>query len=159
MLPLGHMGISVAVVRMLEKKFQSHWVDYRVLLVASLLPDLIDKPIGYLISGHLIFSGRYYGHSLVFLLVLFILALVQWYYQNSLTLLILCIGVFSHDVLDFVSHHEEWAEKTVFSTNILVAFEIIGGCILVYFFSGLVLRKKVMGFIKTGELYSKVSRH
>jgi len=150
MLPLGHMGISVAVVRVLESSFQSPWVDYRLLLVASLLPDLIDKPIGYLLGAHPIFSGRNYGHSLLFLLILLIAAVVQWYYRNSFTVLILCIGTLLHDSFDFISHHGDWADRALFSTTILMVSEIVGGCILIYFFTNLALHNKVAHFIRTG---------
>jgi len=152
MLPLGHMGITVAVVRLLESNFQSSWVDYRLLLVVSLLPDLIDKPIGYLCGAHSIFGNRDYGHSLLLLLMLFIAAVVQWQYQNKLTILIICIGSLLHDILDVVSHHDHWADRALLSTNMLMAFEIIGGCLLIYFFTGLVVHNKVGHFIKTGEL-------
>jgi len=152
MLPLGHMGITVAVVRVLESNFQSPWVDYRLLLVASLLPDLIDKPIGYMFGAHSIFGNRDCGHSLLLLLILFIVAVIQWYYRNNLTILILFLGALTHDILDIVSHHEHWADRALFSTNMLMTFEIIGGCLLICFFTGLVLHNKVGYFIKTGEL-------
>ena len=152
MLPLGHMGITVAVVRVVESNFQSPWVDYRLLLVASLLPDLIDKPIRYLFGAHSIYSASNYGHSLVFLLILLIVAIVQWYYRNNLTLFILCIGSLLHDIIDFVSHHDDWAERALFNTNILMIGEIIGGCILISFFIGLVLHNKIAHFIEDGSL-------
>lgn len=85
MLPLGHMGVTVTVIRVLESNFQSFWVDYRLLLVASLLPDLIDKPIGYLFRAYPIISGRHYGHSLLFLTIFSIIAFVCWYYRHNFT--------------------------------------------------------------------------
>ncbi len=150
MLPLGHMGISVAVVRVLESSFQLHQIDYRLLLVASLLPDLIDKPIRYLFGAQSIVGAGNYGHSLFFLLILLIATVVQWYYRNHLTMLILCIGSLLHDILDAISHHDDWAARTLFNTNMLLAFEIIGGCILIFFLTSLVLHNKIACFIKTG---------
>jgi hypothetical protein len=152
MLPLGHIGITVAMVRVVESTFQSPWVDYRWLFLASLLPDLIDKPLGYLFGPHSIVGVRHYGHSALFVLLLLLIALVQWYYRNNFTILTLCIGTFMHDSLDAVSHHHDWAEKTLFNTNMLMIFEMIGGCLLIYFFIGLVLPNKMEDFIKSGKL-------
>lgn len=150
MLPLGHMGISVAVVRALESHFQSPWVDYRLLMIASLLPDLIDKPIKYLFGTHSIFGHSNYGHSLGFLFILLFCAGLQWYYRNNFILLIFCIGAFSHNILDIISHQEGWADKTLFNTNMLLAGEVVGGFILIYFFTSLVVNHSVVHFIKTG---------
>jgi len=151
MLPLGHMGITVAIVRVLESNFESPWVDYRLLLVGSLLPDLIDKPIRYLLSVYPIFIGKNYAHSLFLILILLIVALAEWYYRSNFMAVTLCIGAAIHDILDLVSHHEDWADRAFFNTTVLMAFEIIGGCMLLYFFIDLVSRNKVTNFIKTGE--------
>lgn len=55
-------------------------------------------------------------------------------------------------MLDIISHHEDWAEKTLLSANMLIAFEIIGGCLLTYFFMNLLIDKKVDNFFKSGKL-------
>lgn len=46
-------------------------VDYRVVALASLLPDVIDKPIGRLIFRSKFDSGRIYAHTLLFNVALF----------------------------------------------------------------------------------------
>lgn len=46
-------------------------VDYRIVAAASLLPDLIDKPIGLLIFRSRFSSGRVYAHTLLFNVALF----------------------------------------------------------------------------------------
>ncbi len=46
-------------------------VDYRIVAVASLLPDLIDKPIGRLLLRDRYESGRIYSHTLLLNLALF----------------------------------------------------------------------------------------
>lgn len=152
MLPLGHMGITVAVIRVLESKFQLSGIDYRLLLVASLLPDLIDKPISYLFGAYPIVNGIHYGHSVLFLLIISIIAIFQWYWWNNSRGAIIWSGVVSHDILDLISHHAEWVNKKLFNINILLEWEIIGVCILLYFLVCLVLPSKVQRFIKTGEL-------
>jgi hypothetical protein len=40
-------------------------VDYRVVAVASLLPDVIDKPLGRIIFKSRFDSGRIFGHTLL----------------------------------------------------------------------------------------------
>jgi hypothetical protein len=46
-------------------------VDYRVVALASLLPDVIDKPIGRLMFRSKFDSGRIYAHTLLFSAALF----------------------------------------------------------------------------------------
>ncbi len=151
MLPLGHMGLTVVVVKLAEKFF-SPWVDYRLLLVASLLPDLIDKPVRYFLGAQPLFSGKYYGHSWLFLFTIFIMALLQWYYWDRRTLFTLFMGICSHDFLDAVSHHTDWEERALFDFRILLLFEVIGGCILLYLFRPFVFLNKMGDFIKDGKL-------
>lgn len=151
-LPLGHMGITVLVVKIVEKITVVPWVDYRLLLVASLVPDLIDKPIGYLLGVQPFLGGTHYGHSLWLLVIMLMIAFIQWYYWNNRTVLIFVIGTLSHDMLDIVSHHKDWMDRALFDFQRLLILEVIGGCILIYFFCSLALANKVEAFIKKGEL-------
>lgn len=73
-------------------------VDLRVLLVGSLLPDMIDKPIGLLLSG--MFGYRLPGHSLLFLAVVAFAGLALYFSRHKNWLLVLAFGVFMHLVLD-----------------------------------------------------------
>lgn len=45
-------------------------IDYRVVLLGSLLPDIIDKPIFLLLGNSAFLSGRDYAHTLLFNLTL-----------------------------------------------------------------------------------------
>lgn len=45
-------------------------LDYRLLLVGSMLPDIIDKPLGIYILGETLSSGYIFGHILLFAAVL-----------------------------------------------------------------------------------------
>jgi hypothetical protein len=45
-------------------------------VVGSLLPDLVDKPVGYLLYGDVLGHGRLYLHTLLFLLLLSSLGLL-----------------------------------------------------------------------------------
>lgn len=46
------------------------FVDIRTLLIGSLLPDIIDKPLGHLLFREALSNGRTYGHTLLFLLLI-----------------------------------------------------------------------------------------
>jgi hypothetical protein len=58
MMPIGHLGIP-----MLPFLFKNDpdW-DIRLLILGSLLPDLIDKPLGHIILPEN--NGRIFAHTL-----------------------------------------------------------------------------------------------
>jgi hypothetical protein len=66
---LWHVGLSMLIVWFVMRG--NPRVDYRVVAVASLLPDLVDKPIGRIFFRTRFDSGRIYAHTLAFTLVLF----------------------------------------------------------------------------------------
>ncbi len=68
---LGELGIGLALAWVVSYRNRSA-VDFRLVLVGAVLPDLIDKPLGALL--HL--EARLWAHSLVFLAALILLAIV-----------------------------------------------------------------------------------
>jgi len=173
MLPLGHIGITLAITRVLQKSLALQRVDYRFILLGSILPDLIDKPLGYIFSAKHGIGGKSYGHSLLFWLLLFIISVVLERKKNRTPIWFLLIGTIAHDIADTMWHfpkiffdpiyqwkiatppYEAWQGFFHFRTlqiRQLFAFEIIGGSILLYFFIKLALHNKISHFIKTGEL-------
>jgi hypothetical protein len=88
MMPLGHIGIPLI-------PFLFHrdpdW-DIRLLILGSLLPDIIDKPLGHLILPHN--NGRIIVHSLLLAVILLLSALA---YRP---LMPLSLGVSMHQILD-----------------------------------------------------------
>lgn len=88
MMPFGHLGIPL--IPFLFQK-DPNW-DVRLLLLGSLLPDLIDKPIGHLILSEN--NGRILTHTLLFAIVLLFAALA---YRP---LMPLSLGVSMHHILD-----------------------------------------------------------
>lgn len=77
MLLFGHLGITFAATQTFEKvilyqgkKKFTELIDYRLVLLGSLLPDIIDKPLGRLILKDMLGNRRIYAHTLVFLLLL-----------------------------------------------------------------------------------------
>lgn len=75
-------------------------IDLRLLMVAGLLPDIIDKPLGMLVLGDVYGTGRLFCHALVFPLVLAVAGTVLWRRRRVRALLILAYGSGLHLVLD-----------------------------------------------------------
>ncbi len=66
MFPLGHLGLTLALVLGARRGFADFRVDYRFLLIGALLPDLIDKPLSLVLGV----AGRNLAHTLLFTLTL-----------------------------------------------------------------------------------------
>jgi hypothetical protein len=95
MLIFGHVGITVGVIKAYEKIVpRKNDIDYRVVMVGSLLPDLIDKPLVQLIYGLTKHSGHYIAHSFIFsgiLIGIGLILLLRNKGRNTLTLGICCL--------------------------------------------------------------------
>lgn len=142
--------------------------DLRYLLLGSLLPDIIDKPIGILIFG----NGRIVCHSLLFLAVLAIAAVFVWKKYNSTWLLLVAAGTLSHHILDEMWRNPytllwplfgwafpcetggEWLSDILYvllHVPSVYITEISGFIILALFVLMLLKNKKLMAFIFHGE--------
>ncbi len=75
-------------------------VDLRVLLIGSLLPDIIDKPVGHLFFRSAFNSGRIMAHTMVFLLLLCLTGLFFYRRRGRTWLLALAFGTATHLVFD-----------------------------------------------------------
>lgn len=81
------------------------WKRDRLLVTAcvagALLPDLIDKPLGILLTGTVGY-GRIYAHTLLFAAFVTIAGVAAWRWNRKEGLLVLALGcgVFSHQILD-----------------------------------------------------------
>jgi len=77
--------------------------DRRVLVfctIGSILPDLIDKPLGHIILAGSLNDGRIFAHSLLGLMTICILGIILWKQKGSPVLLYLVPGIISHLLLD-----------------------------------------------------------
>jgi membrane-bound metal-dependent hydrolase YbcI (DUF457 family) len=64
MLLLGHVGLTIGLARALSREVDVRWVA-----VASVLPDIIDKPLRYFIAPVFTQSNtRTVGHSFIVIL-------------------------------------------------------------------------------------------
>jgi len=93
--PAGERGGGSSLV---EKTMPA--LDYRYLLVGSILPDLIDKPLGIYIFRESLSNGRIFGHTLLSAVVL--LGAGWFLYTRRRRIGLFCLGLVTaaHLVLD-----------------------------------------------------------
>ena len=94
-----HLGATVLIVRYV---FRDPEMDLRWVLVGSLLPDVIDKPIGSVFFHNTFGTHRLFAHSIVFPMVGLAVVLVATRRGSRMRLGLLgvIIGVFVHLLLD-----------------------------------------------------------
>lgn len=148
-------------------------LDIRLLLIGSLLPDIIDKPLGQFFFRETFNNGRIFSHTLLFLILITLVGYYLYHNYRKTWLLALALGTFAHLIEDRM-----WlAPKTLlwplygfafekinlenWIGNILHALltdpgvyipETIGMLILAAFMTMLVRRKKVFSFIGSGRV-------
>ena len=100
MLLFGHLGIAIGLAYLLDKSIlqrSKRRIDYRFLLLGSILPDLIDKPLS--LAG--IVGGRAIGHTLIFAIVVIAsVAVLESRGWKSGILLGISLGIGTHLLLD-----------------------------------------------------------
>jgi len=79
--------------------------DSRVILACafgSVLPDLIDKPVGILLFHQTIGYGRIYCHTLLFTVLVFFIGIgvYCWYKKTGIVIIALATGILTHQLLD-----------------------------------------------------------
>jgi len=70
-----------------------------VAMVAAILPDLVDKPLGHILLQGTLDNGRIFAHGLLFLGMVAAASLVLWKWRGPLGAALVA-GVVSHLVLD-----------------------------------------------------------
>jgi inner membrane protein len=89
MLLFAHLGLALFAANFVKR------LDLAFVALGSLLPDIIDKPLGAVVFGTPA-MGRTFAHTLLFLLLIVTLAA----YARDIRLLSLSGGVLSHLILD-----------------------------------------------------------
>ena len=74
-------------------------IDYRLVLLGSLLPDVLDKPAWLLTFGGIFPTGRGWGHTFLFNFLLLIVGLILVRCNKS-WLVVISLSSFTHLVLD-----------------------------------------------------------
>lgn len=99
---LGHAGVGKALADRLTRS-----LPVVPLLIGTLLPDLIDKPLYYSGLWPFITSTRSFGHTGLLLLLL---ATIAWS-RGSLPLKALVVGMATHMVLDVGMDAVRWPDE------------------------------------------------
>lgn len=149
-------------------------VDIRFLLVGSLLPDIIDKPIGVYFFRETFSNGRIFSHTLLFLVSITIVGLLIKKYSGKTWGLALSFGTLFHLILD-----EMWlTPKTLLWPLFGIGFEkyeignwvmnilhgllenpklyvpeIIGFVLIMWFVWELLHRRAIIRFLRKGRVY------
>jgi len=188
MLFFGHLGLTLGTAAALDVLYTSskaqacqtpaakragrlrlsvlpEHVDLRILLAGSLLPDIIDKPLGIYILGNTFSNGRIVSHTLLFLAVL---ALAGWFVYRRWRRtwgLVLAFGTLTHLVFDSMWNRPqtlfwpfmgatfpredsaEWIGNILHSLFTRPSFYIpeIAGILVLLVFLMVVLRRKSLG--------------
>jgi len=139
MLLFGHVGITVAAAKFTDIIFPpevlqrndsgfryrmtsainyfrdtSGNLDYRMIIIGSMLPDIIDKPLFLLFSESGLFTGRSHGHTLLFALLL----LSGGIFSRKSWLLTLALANLTHLILDSL-----WNDPEILFWPFLGGFE------------------------------------
>ncbi len=147
-------------------------IDYRVILLGSLLPDIIDKPLGFWLLPEVVnYSTRSVGHTLVFNVGLLAVALLFLGLTHSYRPFILAVASSSHLILDAMwqvpsrllwpiygwsfplgtTTLDEWLHFQ-FSGGWLDAAEMAGFMALIWFGVQLYRQRSVLQFLRVGAI-------
>ena len=112
----GHVGLTLAVSYSTERlargrsahtgeafgrRALSRLLDYRLVMVGSMLPDIMDKPLGLWLAPELVnHSVRSFGHSVAFAALLLAVSWIPLRWGRSHGLLVLAAASAGHLVLD-----------------------------------------------------------
>ena len=185
MLILGHAGITLGAATLAagvasyrqpgESWFAklSHYIDIRFLLVGSLLPDIIDKPVGQYFFRETFNNGRIFSHTILFLVVVSAIGYYVFKRHRNVWMLSLAAGTLMHLVLDEMWNTPAtlfwpfmgvsfpaveltgWAAsilEALFSEPFLYITEAVGLVILVWF-AAVIIRKGDVGvFLRYGKI-------
>ena len=149
-------------------------IDIRILLAGSLLPDIIDKPVGQFLLRNILDNGRIFCHTLLFLIIITLIGVYLYRTRHRTWLLVLSAGTFAHLIFDemwlapgtilwplygFAFERREdltyWLQGVwygLFNKPSVYIPELIGAVILVWFTAALVKRRKMRSFLTRGQV-------
>jgi len=195
MLLLGHAGITLGAALaidtvhsrrsrspVLDSSADGTWrgplrrlsrkIDLRLLLIGSLLPDIIDKPLGLLLFPTVFGTGRLFAHTLLFILALCVCGLLFYSYRGNNGILVITYGSAMHLLLDSMwlspaillwpflgpmptGTSDLWLERlieTLLHNPHAYAPEILGGIIAIPLVWALFRRGGLLRFLRTGTV-------
>jgi membrane-bound metal-dependent hydrolase YbcI (DUF457 family) len=190
MLLFGHIGITLGAAALAARPFKkriylepaekttwffllSRYMDIRLLIIGSMLPDIIDKPVGQLIFRGTFSNGRIFAHTLFFLLLITAGGYFLYRRCGKSWMLILAAGTLAHVALDMMwkipatlfwpllgFHFPQyeiynWVNnilESLMSNPYLYVSEAAGLVIFLWFSIWLAYRKKIRSFISRGKV-------
>jgi inner membrane protein len=147
-------------------------IDYRFVILGSILPDLIDKPLGVFILADELSNGRVFAHSLLFVLLLLAAALVWWRTAGP-ALSCLALGSAAHLILDRLWEEpqtlfwplfqlrperqdvSDWPQQMLehlFADPYVYVSEVVGAVIIVALLASLAARRGLRSFALSGRI-------
>ena len=75
-------------------------LDLRVLVISSMLPDIIDKPLGQVVLRQSLNNGRIYSHTLLFLILITVAGVLLYHNRHQIWMILLASGTVTHLVMD-----------------------------------------------------------
>jgi membrane-bound metal-dependent hydrolase YbcI (DUF457 family) len=180
MIFFGHIGITTAALKLYENtvstrednKNKAH-IDYRLIAIGSLLPDIIDKPIGAYFFRSTFHNSRIFAHSLIFSMLLILLGIYYFKRRRNNNVLLLGVCSLIHQILDsmwlykgilfwpayglkFPTRPEgNWLASNMvnlLTDPMVYGPEIVGAIIIAYYLTKLIINKRVKEFLKNGTL-------
>lgn len=148
-------------------------IDIRILILGSLLPDIIDKPIGIYLFKDTFSTGRIFSHTLLFFLLMSLCGLYIYRKYRLTWGMVISFGVLMHLILDQmwisprtfywplrgfdfeVGDYTEWASSVwdrLFNNPATYIPEIIGAVILCWFTLAIIRTGHIQAFIKSGRI-------
>jgi membrane-bound metal-dependent hydrolase YbcI (DUF457 family) len=101
MLFLGHLVIGLIIGFILYEFFHDRTIIVFV-AIGSVLPDVIDKPLGHIIFGSTLDNGKIFFHSFIIVLLFFITGLIVWKLYKSPSFIFVASGMFLHQLVDMM---------------------------------------------------------
>ncbi len=175
--PLGHLTVACGVVwagaRVFEKApfaappsgaaTLSQRIDYRLVMFGALLPDLIDKPIGWIIfRDHFDANGHLYGHTLLAASIILLPGLALLIRRRDPRLFAMGVAVLSHFLVDPVNHSPktllwpllgtDFPHVVFLGTKLTAVTEVMGGISILALARWLWRRGRFWTFVFEGRL-------
>ena len=147
-------------------------IDYRMVLLGSLLPDIVDKPLAFWLLPELVnHNTRGIGHTLVFNVGLLVIALLLLQLVRSYWPLIFALASLGHLLLDQMwqvprkllwpfygwslppgtTTLDEWI-NSLLSIKWLNLPEAVGGLVLIWFAIQVYRQRAVLQFLRMGTI-------
>ncbi|MFX1536198.1 MAG: metal-dependent hydrolase [Promethearchaeota archaeon] len=146
----------------------ANWLDYRFLLLGSMLPDIIDKPLGIMFLG----NGRAFCHTLFFTMLILTAGIYFFLVRKKSALFCVALGCVAHVLLDSMwlnqvtflwplfgwsfPHNDisigPWLERTFHNLLTQPSYyipEVIGFTMLIFFCVDFMRNGKVSHLIKS----------